>query len=758
MSRTRRRLKAVAFLAALGTATTLGSTPVSATPAAEPTPLTNVTDAAGSPGDDYLPTPESLKRHTSPEWFNDAKLGFFVHWGPYSVPAWAPKNSYAEWYWQHMGEKGGPWYEHHRKTYGEDFDYDRFIEQWKPDKFDPKEWLDLFQQGGAKYFNLVSKHHDGVALWDTKTTDRSTVALGPHRNLVKELFDEAKNYPLKKGLYYSMPEWYHPAGGWTRNGPVNPYTGKDIPYTGYKPVKDYVMDHQYPQMLELMDEFDPDIMWCDIGGKNNSNAFMAKYFNNAQNRPHPKEVTVNNRCGNGISDFSTPEYTVEPDINPAKWEATRGLGRSFGYNQAEGPEDYLSSDALIDGFVDIVSKNGNLLLNMGPKADGSIPETQGERIRDLGAWLKINGEAIYGTTYWNHADDAASAAPVRYTVKDDALYATALKWPGEKLTLSSDLPVAHNSSITLLGSDGKRLPWQRADDGSVTVTMPAAGASASKSEHAYTFKITTPGVRQLLRTKLRLPSGPQAGVPFLAQAGVPFTAKVEVSNPSDRTSSPGRASLTVPKGWTVSQDTFAVDRLPAHGSRTVEVTVTAPTDVKPDRYALSVDAEFGRIRYSASQPLWGGVTSIDNVAQGKPATQKSTRIDAVAGRAVDGNTNGTFFGGSVTHTVENSDAEPWWQVDLQSNQKISDISLWNRTDCCSDRLSKYYVFVSDTPFTGTSVKETLAQPGVKAYYQEDVAGAPARIRVDGQGRYVRVQLTSTTPLSLAEVQVFSPKS
>src|SRR5919108_97711 len=313
---------------------------------------------------DYTPDPASLNRHHAPRWFEDAKLGFFIHWGAYSVPAWAPESggrAYAEWYWNEMSHPGTPTFERHREVYGEDFPYDRFIEQWKAERFDPDAWLRLFKEGGAKYFVQVSKHHDGVALFDTATTGRDTVDLGPHRDFVHELFDAADrgDYDLKRGLYYT-----------------------------------------------------------------------------------------------------TPEYSVEPDINPAKWEATRGIGRSFGYNAEEGPQDYLSADELIDGFVDIVSKNGNLLLNLGPKADGTIPEIQADRVRALGAWLDVNGEAIYGTTYWNHAEDARSNVPVRYTVKDGALYATALEWPGSRLTLSGDLPLEQGSSVTLLGSDGGALPWR----------------------------------------------------------------------------------------------------------------------------------------------------------------------------------------------------------------------------------------------------------------------------------------------------------
>ena len=453
--------------------------------------------AASSDVADYEPARESLSRHRVPRWFEDAKLGYFVHWGPYSVPAFAPEsggNPYAEWYWHEMNRVRSPTWQHHRETYGEDVPYASFIDRWQPDRFDPAAWLELFVRGGARYFVFVTKHHDGLCLWDTDTTDRNTVALGRHRDLVAELFDAARRYPLKTGVYYSLPEFYHPVGGWFRRGPVNPYTGEDVPYTGYVPVDDYVMDHQYPQMLELVDRFDPDIFWCDIGGPNNSDQFMAHYFNQARNRPNPKEVTVNDRCGNGVYDFTTPEYRVEPDITPATWEANRGIGRSFGYNAREGPQDYLTADELIRSFVDIVSKNGNLLLNIGPMADGTVPEIQAERVRALGDWLAVNGEAIYGSTCWKHAEDENSNVPVRYTVREGAIYVTALDWPGEQLTLSGDLPLAENSTVTLLGSSGEGLRRERVG-GLVTISMPGEGPAATTSRHAYTFKVATPGQR-----------------------------------------------------------------------------------------------------------------------------------------------------------------------------------------------------------------------------------------------------------------------
>lgn len=573
---------------------------------------------------DYEPNVESLSKHETPRWFNDAKLGFFIHWGPYSVPAYAPAGGgardgsdvYSEWYWYEMSQPGSPTYEHHAQTYGEDVPYDAFIEQWQAEQFDPREWLDLFVEGGAEYFVFVSKHHDGVALWDTDTTDRDTVALGPNRDFTAELFEAAEDYPLKTGLYFSLAEWYSPAGGWDplhgtglAEGPVNPYTGEPVPYTGYEPVDDEIMDHQYPQMLELVDRFDPDIFWCDIGPHvpHNSLELMAHYYNQAKNRPDPKDVVVNDRCSTEVRDFVTREYRNQPGIDPNPWEATRGLGRSFGYNAEEGPEVYLSPDELIDSFVDTVSKNGNLLLNLGPKADGTIPDIQAERVRALGAWLDVNGEAIRGSTYWHHADDTNSNVPVRYTVKDGTLYATALEWPGEQLVLSGDIPLARNSRITLLGSDGATLPWERGD-GMLTVTMPAEGEAATSGRHAYTFAISTPGhhdPRDVVRTTV--------DVPEQADPGEAFTAAVTVTNPASTTSPDVRLGLDLPSGWSVTPDRAALGEIPPDGSRTAEFRVTPAADAETDRYVVGAQTSSGRFSQVSSSSVVVGFESVVDV-------------------------------------------------------------------------------------------------------------------------------------------------
>ncbi|KAG0185384.1 hypothetical protein DFQ28_009411 [Apophysomyces sp. BC1034] len=216
--------------------------------------------------DGYKPNDTSLQRHEAPLWLRNAKFGIFIHWGLYSVPAWSPVGkAYAEWYWWNMNTE--PTKSYHRKHYGTQFSYDDFIQQWQPVAFDPRAWLDLIDKSHARYFVFTAKHHDGIALFNTSVTHRSTSSLPPHRDFVRELLDEAKkNYShLKRGLYFSLPEWYNPSyhdgsSGWG-GPPKNPYTNKTIPYTGAFQIQDFVNELQLPQAQELIRDYDPAIFW-----------------------------------------------------------------------------------------------------------------------------------------------------------------------------------------------------------------------------------------------------------------------------------------------------------------------------------------------------------------------------------------------------------------------------------------------------------------------------------------------------------------
>ncbi|TDD64837.1 hypothetical protein E1262_27020 [Jiangella aurantiaca] len=706
------------------------------------------------PAWDYQPTVASLNSHETPQWFHDDKFGIFIHWGAYSVPAWGPRGSYAEWYWNYMNSSGSPTNAHHRTTYGADVPYDRFIDQWRAEEFDPEAWVRLFEDAGANYFVLTSKHHEGVALYDSHVSGRDTVDLGPRRDLAGELFAAAREHTdLKAGFYYSLYEWFNPS--YTGNPVRNPYTGETVPYTGAPAVSDYVDEYMLPQVRELIDRYDPDILWCDGQWEKPADYWrmapvLAEFYNGAKNRPEPKEVAVANRCkiqtgalDSPELDFQTPEYTVKPDIDPNKWESSRGIAHSYGYNRNEPIEDYLTSDELVDSLIDIVSKNGNLLLNVGPQADGRIPALQEQRLRDIGAWLDVNGEAIYGTTYFNRAEEPASAVPVRYTVSGGTLYAIALSWPGDTLTLGGDLPFGDETRVTLLGSDGT-LPWSRTDGGTVEVRMLAAGEDATSSEHAFVFKIENPGVSALPRTTLTAPEE--------IAAGTTTTATATVVNPSPLPSQPGELTVTAPPGWMVSPITHDVPGLETDETYTVPVTVTVPDDAASAEYGLTVTTTIGGLSTAAHANV---TVALPNLSLGKPVAQASLAWGGIPERAVDGNEDGAYGANSVTHTAEPSD-QAWWQVDLGVSAAIETVGIYNRTDCCAERLSNFWVMVSEKPFTADSLDEARTAPGVTAVRVAGPAGRPSVVELpEGtRGRHVRIQLESATdPLSLAEVEV-----
>lgn len=365
-----------------------------------------------------------------------------------------------------MNNPNDPTYAYHRDTYGKDFNYDDFVNaQGLASKLDATQWLKLVDDAHARYFVFTTKHHDGFALWDTLTTNRSLMQLGPKRDIVNELVTAARrHYPhLKTGLYckskkrrhggnvnrvlVSLPEWYHPQfdgsdKGWSGGPPRNPYTGEQVPYTGYKPIQDFVNELQVPQALELIDNYQPDIFWCDQNGFNNSTVWQTHYF-----EKYP-EVAVNDRCGNAFSDFLTVEYHRSMATADRFWEATRGVDPySFGYNRATPFEKYASTSELLVELVDVVAKGGNFLLNVGPDETGRVPEPMASTLRDMGHWIAPRAEAIFNTTlYWvaPNGQEKDHGIKIRFTVgQQQALYMFVIVEGEEELPneLVVDVPV-----------------------------------------------------------------------------------------------------------------------------------------------------------------------------------------------------------------------------------------------------------------------------------------------------------------------------
>ncbi|AQG82447.1 alpha-L-fucosidase [Spirosoma montaniterrae] len=451
----------------------------------------------------YDTTRASIDKHPLPGWFDDAKLGIFVHWGLYSVPGWAKgtkkplqeilattkgeewfaNNPYAEWYMNSLRIDGSSTQQYHKATYGDSFSYDDFVPVFNREikKWNPNQWAKLFKDAGAQYVVLTTKHHDGFLLWPSKQPNPFKKNYQASRDIVGELTQAVNGQGLKMGLYYSS------GLDWT----FNQKTINNFPdlFTAGPQQPEYVT-YLGNHWRELTDRYNPYVLWADIGSPKAYNPVpvIAEFYNkNPQgvvNNRHTFEFAAPSAKPAVHYDFTTPEYQMLDSIARKKWETCRGIGLSFGYNRTEDAATFLSVDGLVDSFVDIVSKNGNLLLNVGPEADGTIPAGQLERLNGLGVWLKTNGEAIYGTRPWTKAEAKTSTdGRVRFTKKGESLYAILLDEPTGKTVTISELPLTDVRAVTAL-SDGKPVKHTFAN-GTLTLTMPAKQAKSV----AYAFRI-----------------------------------------------------------------------------------------------------------------------------------------------------------------------------------------------------------------------------------------------------------------------------
>ena len=437
---------------------------------------------------EWLPTLESLNSRELPGWYDEAKFGIFIHWGLFSIPAFAPDfgkisevflnhydaavtlTPYCEWYENAIRDPDSPSAAFHKSNYS-DAPYAAFKEQFNAglEQWDPENWADLFYKAGAKYVVLVSKHHDGYCLWPSGVNNPNRDNWFSERDIVGELAAAVRKRGLRFGLYYS--------GGidWSFNPePIKTFAE----FVGSVPTGKYPK-YAKDQMLELIHKYQPDILWNDISWPDNQKTLLdlfAQYYNQV------REGVVNDRWRyagpmsglmrtklarsmldwvakryiqrnpdkvDGVvpqviphSDFRTPEYTSFADIQTKKWESTKGMSHSFGFNRNDTEEDYETPDALLTGLIDTVSKNGNLLLNVGPRGiDAQIPELQVSRLLFLGDWLRKNGEAIYATQPWKRAEETSlEGCPVRFTCRDNMLYVILLEQKNETLVSLENIP------------------------------------------------------------------------------------------------------------------------------------------------------------------------------------------------------------------------------------------------------------------------------------------------------------------------------
>ena len=453
----------------------------------------------------FKPTKISIRKHEVPDWFHDAKFGIFIHWGLYSVPAFAVKelsftesppmgeeyyfknNPYAEWYLNTLRISGSPTHEYHKKEYGEDFSYDDFVPIFNEElkKWNPEEWAELFKKAGAKYVVLVTKHHDGFLLWPSKYPNPMKENYIASRNIVSELTNSVKDKGMKMGFYYST------SFDWSFNPePIDAFAKDMINGITTSEYTEYVKNHWY----ELIDKFEPSLLWSDIGAPPLLDLFelFAYYYNkfpdgvinDRWDKLFHKDGKVYKMRRSFFYDYTTPEYKSYNIIKKKKWESNRGIGNSYGYNKMEKEGDYLTSNGVIEMLVDIVSKNGNLLLNVGPMPDGTIPELQKEVLLGIGKWLKINGEGIYGTRPWERAEGKTmDNLEVRFTHKNEILYIHLLDKPKGKSLRILSLKIPLISVVMLLGYTD-HLIWEQ-DQEDLIINIPENLIESS----VYVFKV-----------------------------------------------------------------------------------------------------------------------------------------------------------------------------------------------------------------------------------------------------------------------------
>ena len=461
------------------------------------------------PAGPFDPTWESLKGYRVPQWYQDAKFGIFIHWGVYSVPAFGN-----EWYPRNMYIPGSPEFEHHVATYGpqRQFGYKDFIPLFRAERFDPDQWAELFRRAGAKFVVPVAEHHDGFAMYDCSLSDWSAVKMGPKRDVIGELAAAVRRQWLVFGLSTHRAEhWWFFNGGMQFDSDVQDGRFADLygpaqPH-GTQPHEAFLEDW-LARTCELVDKYQPQLVWFDWWIEEPAFApylqrFAAYYYNRGAQWQRGIVINYKNKAfpeGTAVYDIERGQLD---DISPLPWQTDTSISKnSWGYVQEQ---DYKAPGDIIGDLVDIVSKNGILLLNIGPRPDGTIPEPEEAILLEIGRWLAVNGEAIYGSRPWKVYGEgptnvvagsfsdtkraAFTAEDIRFTTKGDVLYAIVLGWPqsGEVTvrSLGSNLRLYNRDieAVHMLGA-AEPLTWSRGPDG-LCVSLPVDKPCA----HAYVLRI-----------------------------------------------------------------------------------------------------------------------------------------------------------------------------------------------------------------------------------------------------------------------------
>jgi len=440
-------------------------------------------------GQKYEPNWQSLKQNHTPQWLQEGKFGIYTHWGPYAVHAYGSNTT---WYSFALYEDPeGEARQHFEKTFGKltpEFGYKDLIPMFTAEKFNAEEWADLFQKAGARFAGPVAEHHDGFAMWDTKYSEWNAAKMGPKRDIVGELEKAVKSRDMKfvTAFHHAANWFFFPVHDkqYDTGDPKNSGLYGQYHEPGEKRNQEFI-DEWYGKIIEVIDNYSPDFIWFDFALDNIPEGyvkdFLAYYYNHAVKMGKEVVVTYKDHDiipGAGVRDL---ELGQEPNIAYNDWITDSSVDDRGAWGYANDLI-FKTPNRLVDNLIDRVSKNGYLLLNVGPKPDGTIPEGAKAALLEMGAWLETNGDAIYGTTPWfvaaegptnlgsierqgfNESNVVYTPEDIRFTVKGDDLYATFLDWPGDRAIIKS----LRDNSVKVKNKD---LPeWAQAEE-----SAPLAG-------------------------------------------------------------------------------------------------------------------------------------------------------------------------------------------------------------------------------------------------------------------------------------------
>jgi alpha-L-fucosidase len=466
---------------------------------------------------------ETLRKFEIPRWYKDAKFGIFIHWGVFSVPG-----SQNEWYPRNMYQQKDPGFQEHVTRYGpqDKFGYKDFIPQFKAEKWDPADWARLFKQAGARYVIPVAEHHDGFAMYGSDLSDWTAAKMGPKRDVIGDLAKAVRAEGLHFGTSFHRAEhnWFFDGGRTFRSdvndpkyaslyGPAHTWLSdpKQVLMNDWTYVSPEFADDWLARAAEIVEKYHPEVMYFDWWAgqpnyRHNVTRFAAFYYNYSARHGIPGVIDIKDYALDwhaGARDF---ERGLREDIETQHWQTDTSISnRSWGYLEHD---EFKLPEFIVHQLIDIVSKNGNLLLNIGPRPDGTIPDEVRNTLLEIGAWLKQNGEAIYDTTPWKiygegptkvqpgfgHDVDTKPYTPqdFRFTQKGNTLYAIEMAWPADGHTVIHALGSAKArelkvTSVELIGSSAT-LEYHQTDDG-LELTLP----SQSPGKFAYVLRIQTSG-------------------------------------------------------------------------------------------------------------------------------------------------------------------------------------------------------------------------------------------------------------------------